>query len=172
MSLLVLLSIPASLEITRAQLSVKPQVLPKFSQALEQRVKANPQDVDAWTKLGHVYFDTNRADQAIRSYSKSLELSPGDPNVLTDLGVMYRRVGRHQEAIASFDKAIAANSKHEQSRFNKGIVQMYDLGDVPGAVATWEALIAVNPVAKAANGTSISQIIDDAKKQLPVNAGQ
>ncbi len=139
---------------------------------LEQQVKANPQDVNAWTQLGHVYFDTNRVDQAIRAYSKSLELRPGDANVLTDLGVMYRRAGRFQEALATFDIAIAANPIHEQAKFNKGIVLMYDLGNVQAAVDVWTLLLNANPGATAANGTPISQIIADAKNQLPVNAGQ
>lgn len=132
---------------------------------LEQRVAANPQDADSWTQLGHVYFDTNRPEKAVRAYTKSLALRPNNPDVLTDLGVMYRRLGNFQESIASFDKAIAASPNHEQSRFNKGIVQMYDLGDVAAAVKSWEELLKVNPVATAANGTPISQIIADAKLQ-------
>jgi cytochrome c-type biogenesis protein CcmH/NrfG len=133
---------------------------------LEQRVAANPQDVEAWTQLGHVYFDTDRPEQAIRAYSKSLELRPDNPDVLTDLGVMYRRAGRFQEAIASFDKASALGPRHEQSRFNKGIVLMYDLGDIPAAIAAWEDLLKVNPMAQTGNGVPISQLIEEARAQL------
>jgi len=140
--------------------------------ALEQAVAGNPQDVDAWVQLGHLYFDANRPEKAIRSYEKSLALRPNDANVLTDLGVMYRRVGRNQEAIASFDKAIAVDPQHQQSRFNKGIVLMNDLADLPGAIATWEELLRVNPAATASNGASVSQIVADAKKQLAAGSGQ
>lgn len=133
--------------------------------ALEQQVAANPQDVDSWTQLGHVYFDTNRPEKAIRAYTKSLELRPNDANVLTDLGVMYRKAGLFPEALSSFDKARALDPRHEQSRFNKGIVLMYDLGDVSGAIAAWEDLLQVNPLAKAGNGIPISQLIDDARAQ-------
>ncbi len=132
---------------------------------LEQKVAANPQDGDAWTQLGHVYFDTNRPNKAIRAYTKSLELRPNDPNVLTDLGVMYRKVGLFQEAISSFDKACALAPRHEQSRFNKGIVLMYDLGDVNGAIVAWEDLLKINPMAQTGNGIPISQVIEDARAQ-------
>jgi cytochrome c-type biogenesis protein CcmH/NrfG len=137
--------------------------------ALEQEVAANPQDGEAWTQLGHVYFDTDNPDKAIRAYTKSLEINPNDANVLTDLGVMYRRAGFFQEALAVFDKARAIAPKHEQSRFNKGIVLMYDLGDINGAIAAWEELLEVNPQAQASNGVPVSQFIDEAKKQAAGN---
>ena len=139
--------------------------------ALEQRVAANPADSSAWVQLGNTYFDASRFDKAIRAYTKYDALQPGNANVLTDLGVMYRRNKQSQEALATFDKAIVGDPKHEQARFNKGIVQMYDLGDIQGAVATWEGLLQVNPGAIAANGTLMSQIVADAKKQLS-GAGQ
>ncbi len=127
---------------------------------LEREVTANPSNVEAWTQLGHVYFDTGRHSQAIRAYNKSLELRPDDANVLTDLGVMYRRNGEPSKAIEAFDKAIVADPNHGQSRFNKGIVLMYDFNDKPGAVAAWEELEKVNPNYTLPNGQTIRQAID------------
>jgi len=126
---------------------------------LEQEVAANPTNVDAWTQLGHVYFDTNNPPKAIRAYEKSLELRPDDPNVLTDLGVMYRRNGQPEKALEAFDKAIAVDPNHQQSRFNKGIVLRYDLNDREGAIKAWEELIKINPEALAPNGQPVSEAI-------------
>ena len=129
--------------------------------ALEQEVALNPTNVNAWTQLGNVYFDTSNFVKAIRAYEKSLELSPDNPNVLTDLGVMYRRSGQPQQALESFDRAIAAAPGHEQSRFNKGIVLRYDFNDREGAVKAWEELLKVNPNATAPNGIPLSEAIKD-----------
>lgn len=126
---------------------------------LEQEVATNPTNVDAWTQLGHVYFDTNNPAKAIRAYEKSLELRPDDPNVLTDLGVMYRRNGQPDKALAKFDRAIALDPRHEQSRFNKGVVLRYDMNDREGAVKVWEELLAINPNALAPNGLPVSEAI-------------
>lgn len=126
---------------------------------LEQEVATNPTNVDAWTQLGHVYFDTNNPAKAIRAYEKSLDLRPDDPNVLTDLGVMYRRNGQPDKALATFDRAIAVDPRHEQSRFNKGIVLRYDMNDREGAVKVWEELLAINPNALAPNGLPVSEAI-------------
>ena len=127
--------------------------------SLEQEVAVNPTNVDAWTQLGHVYFDTENFAKAIRAYEKSLELSPDNPNVLTDLGVMYRRNGQPEKALEKFDRAIAVAPNHEQSRFNKGIVLRYDMNDREGAVKVWEDLIRINPSATAPNGQPLSEAI-------------
>jgi cytochrome c-type biogenesis protein CcmH/NrfG len=126
---------------------------------LEQEVAANPTNVEAWTQLGHVYFDTNNPAKAISAYEKSLELRPNDPNVLTDLGTMYRRNGQPDKALTSFDRAIAVDPRHEQSRFNKGIVLRFDMNDREGAVKAWEELLAINPNAMAPNGQPVSEAI-------------
>jgi cytochrome c-type biogenesis protein CcmH/NrfG len=126
---------------------------------LEQEVAVNPTNVNAWTQLGHVYFDTNNPPKAIRAYEKSLELNPNNPDVLTDLGVMYRRNGQPDKALAKFDQAIAIAPNHEQSRFNKGIVLRYDMNDVEGARKAWEELLKINPNAVAPNGIPVSEAI-------------
>ena len=126
---------------------------------LEQEVAVNPTNVNAWTQLGHVYFDTNNPPKAIRAYEKSLELNPNNPDVLTDLGVMYRRNGQPEKALAAFEQAMTVAPNHEQSRFNKGIVLRYDLNDREGAVKAWEELLKINPNAMAPNGIHVSEAI-------------
>jgi cytochrome c-type biogenesis protein CcmH/NrfG len=126
---------------------------------LEQEVASNPTNVEAWTQLGHVYFDTDNPAKAIRAYEKSLELSPDDPNVLTDLGVMYRRNGEFEKALASFDRAITIAPSLEQPRFNKGVVLFYDLKDREGAIKAWEELLKINPNASTPNGQPLSEAI-------------
>ena len=127
--------------------------------SLEQEVAVNPSNIDAWTQLGNVYFDTGSFAKAIRAYEKSIELSPNNPNVLTDLGVMYRRNGQPGKAVDAFDRAIAIDPNHEQSRFNKGIVLRYDMNDREGAVKVWEELLRINPSATAPNGQPMSEAI-------------
>lgn len=126
---------------------------------LEKEVAVNPDNLQAWTQLGDIYFDTGQHEKAIRVYNRSLELKPDDPNVLTDLGVMYRLNGQPELAIASFDKAMALDPRHEQSRFNKGVVLLNDLQDRAGAVKAWEELLQINPSAVAPNGVLIGEAI-------------
>ncbi len=127
--------------------------------ALEQEALANPNNRQAWVTLGHKYFDTQNFDKAIFAYNKALELNPNDANVLTDLGVMYRRSNRPDDAIAAFNKAIAIDPSHPTSRFNKGVVLLFDKKDKEAGLAVWQELVDINPEATAPDGKLVSEII-------------
>ena len=131
---------------------------------LEKEISKSPDDVEAWIRLGNLYFDANKYDKAIWAYNKSLALSPDNADVLTDLGVMYRRIGRPEEAIKYFDKAIRVDPRHEVSRFNKGIVLMHDLNDMEGAMKAWEELVALNPSAMSSSGQSVKEMLEKFKE--------
>ncbi len=129
--------------------------------SLEKEVAANPGNGEAWTHLGHIYFDSGMAKKAIRAYEKSIEITPNNANVWTDLGVMYRRNGESKKALDAFTRAASIDPAHEQSRFNKGIVLLYDLKDKKGARKAWEELLKINPAALAPNGQSVRQLLDN-----------
>lgn len=133
---------------------------------LEAKVTASPDDYQAWVRLGHLYYDTDQPQKAISAYTRSLELHSGDANLITDLGVMFRRTNQPQKAIDSFNTAMKMDPTHLPSRFNKGIVLMYDLDDPQGAIASWEELLRLNPQAKTANGQPMSDFIASIKRDL------
>ena len=132
---------------------------------LEAEVTANPDNFENWVRLGHLYYDSNQPKKAIAAYNKALTLHSGSADLLTDLGVMYRRDKQPEKAIECFDKAIKMDPSHLPARFNKGIVLMYDLHDPKGAIASWEEILKIDPQAKAANGQSISELVDKIKAE-------
>jgi len=132
---------------------------------LEQFLKENPDNVDAWNQLGNLFFDANRFGDAIDAYERSLALKPGDPGVLTDMGVMYRRNKNPKKAIEIFDLAISADPAFETARFNKGVVLMHDMEDMAGGILAWEGLLKVNPMAKSPNGELLSSLVEKMKQQ-------
>ena len=138
---------------------------PDMIASLEDETAKNPQNTKAWVQLGNEYFDSSQHEKAIWAYQKALELDPNNANAWTDLGVMYRRSGKPQEALQAFDKAIEVDPNHEPSRLNKGIVLLHDMQDFDGAIAAWEGLLAVNPVAMAPTGRSVDEMIQQMKKQ-------
>ncbi len=133
-------------------------------EALKRETTQNPGNVTAWIELGNHYFDTDQFDQSIQAYEKALELDPNNADVWTDLGVMWRRKGNPQKAIAAFDKAMTIDPRHEVSRYNKGIVLMHDLNDSRGAVAVWEDLVRINPMAKSGSGVLIKNMVEKLRK--------
>lgn len=133
---------------------------------LEEQVKKSPEDFAAWVSLGHMYFDSNQPQKAIKSYETALSLQTGDANLWTDLGVMYRRTEQPQKAIECFDKAMSLDTKHQPSRFNKGIVLLYDLNQPEQALANFEQILAINPDAQSVNGGSIREFVEHMKADL------
>lgn len=133
--------------------------------ALLEATKVTPDNVQAWTQLGHFYFDTGKTTQAITAYQKSLTLDGNRPDVWTDIGVMYRRTGKPEKAIESFDRALSINDRHETAMFNKGVVLMHDLNDPKAAINAWDALVKFNPDAKAPNGQLVSTLVTELKKK-------
>ena len=129
------------------------------AKVLEAEVINNPENMEAWIQLGHVYFDTEKFDKAINAYEKALKLNPSNADVLTDLGIMYRRSGQFRKAIEKFDKAVAVDPKHENARLNKGIVLMHDLSDRDGAIRAWEDLLEINPFAMVGDNQSLDQML-------------
>lgn len=146
------------------EIPVTPQQKEMMASLIKQ-AEANPQDVNAWTQLGHLYFDMDQPAQAIDAYEKSLALDPKRPDVWTDLGVMYRRAGQPQQAIQKFDRALSIRPDHQIALFNKGIVLMHDLKDPKGALDAWEKLLAINPDAKTPGGEPLRAIVEQLKKQ-------
>lgn len=135
--------------------------------ALEQATRTTPDNVEAWTQLGHFYFDTGKNAKAIKAYEKSLALDGNRPDVWTDLGVMYRREGDPKKAIECFDRALSINDQHQVAMFNKGVVYMHDLNDAKAALGSWEKLVQINPAAKAPNGQLVSTLVSELKKKNP-----
>lgn len=112
---------------------------------LEGIVKNDPQNYQAWKKLGDNYFDVDLYQKSIESYRKALALDDSDPNVWTDMGVMYRRVGDFTKALEAFDEAIEKGPNHTVSRLNKGVVYIYDLQDTDKGIAAWEDFLRIQP---------------------------
>ena len=133
---------------------------------LEGEATAHPDNFETWTQLGNLYFDTNQPEKAITAYTKSLDLHSGNANIYTDLGVMYRRANQPQKAIEAFNKAIALDASHLPSRYNKGIVLLYDLDDAKGAIASWESILTIDPEAKTGSGESVRDFIAQIKNEL------
>jgi cytochrome c-type biogenesis protein CcmH/NrfG len=136
----------------------------KMAAALEKEAAATPDSAAGWIQLGNLYYDADQHDEAIAAYRKALALAPGNADVWTDLGVMYRRKGQPRKAVEAFDQAAKVDPKHQASRFNKGVVLLHDLEDVPGAIAAWEELIRINPVATTPSGQSVDELLRHIKE--------
>lgn len=147
---------------TQAETSLNEQIA-----TLLQHLEKNPNDGNGWTILGNLYYDTQQPEKAIAAYHRSLEIQPGSPDLLTDLGVMYRRTNQPEKAIQYFNEAIARDSSHIPSLFNKGVVLLNDLHRPDDAIVAWEEIVRIDPTATTSLGQRVTDIIEEIKKDHP-----
>ena len=91
-------------------------------QALEERVKAAPNDLQTRLEYANILHDNAFYDKAIDAYRTYLAKRPNDPNARVDLGICLQSVGRNDEAIAEMRRALKDDPKHLQAHINIGVV--------------------------------------------------
>jgi len=99
---------------------------------------AKPESHEDFVKLGNTNMDSGRYDDAIKYYTKALDIQPENVNVRTDMGTCYRRIGKPDRAVEEYKKSLTFQPDHTNTLANLGIVLAYDINDIDGAVKTWE----------------------------------
>lgn len=155
----------AAAPVDQQQQQLEQQTMEAIS-SLEAEVTRDNNNVEAWTRLGHLYYDTGQVVKAISAYTRSLELQPRNPDVWTDLGVMYRRNQQPEKAIESFEKAYSIQPAHFPSRLNKGIVLLYDFDKPEAAIAAWQEVLDMDANAKMFNGMPLGEAIEEIRKKM------
>lgn len=118
---------------------------------LKETVREDPKNLQAWLKLGDIYFNYNRYREASQAYQQYLSVHPENPEVRTKLGMMLRGLGDIDGAIEAFRKASLIDPKHTESRFQLGAVFLQEKKDVNKAIAAWEDYLKVEPKGQGAN---------------------
>jgi cytochrome c-type biogenesis protein CcmH/NrfG len=127
----------------------------------EQELRRDPDNAEAWTHLGNLYYDAGEAEKSIQAYERALTLTPNLPDVLVDCGVMYRKIKNYSKALEYFAKALAISPRHEFALFNTGIVLYYDLQQHAQGVDAWRMLARINPRAVSPQGRPVVDMIKD-----------
>ena len=120
---------------TRAQQTPAP-VANDSSQAIKQlnaHLSENPNDFDALSNLGDVYFQTSQYMEAIKIYDKALAVNPMSADCLNDKGLAHYFVGDAQSALESLDRAILADPGYVNAWLSKGWV-LLNLGRYQEAI--------------------------------------
>ena len=87
--------------------------------------------VSPWNKpprnRGNAYADQGQHDQAIRDYTKALEINPKHVVAYFNRGNSYREKGQYDRAISYYDKALEINPKHVMTYNNRGLIYLLKL---------------------------------------------
>ena len=113
--------------------------------SFKQMLASNPKDASTIVRLGNLYYDNSKFQEAIDTYGKALEIDPNNVNARTDRGSCYWSLGQADAAIAEFQKSLGVNPTHAQTLYNMGIVYLHGKNDIAEARKYWEKLLATNP---------------------------
>jgi tetratricopeptide (TPR) repeat protein len=128
-----------------------------------------PRDASIRRRLGDLYFEAERFDEAIRWYEEAVRLDPRDVEASTALGVSYYYTNQPDRALEQFDRSLAIDPSHARTMLNVGIVRAFGKQDLRGAVAAWERVVAVAP--DSPEGRAARQALETLRAAHPGVAG-
>lgn len=120
---------------------------------LRDIVAKEPDNLNAWIKLGNIAMDTKKFDEAINAYTNVLRLDPSNVNVRVDMGTCYRRSGNAIKANEAYEKAIEIQPDHLYAHKNRGVVLAFDLHRYAEAAKEFETYLNLSP-----NASDVEQI--------------
>lgn len=89
---------------------------------LHRILNINPRFADIQNKLGIIFNQTNRLEQASRAFEKALEINPGYTEASLNLAITYSDLGKYEQAREVFERAakISKAGANEIDPFIKG----------------------------------------------------
>jgi cytochrome c-type biogenesis protein CcmH/NrfG len=117
----------------------------KQAEPLLAKLKTNPKDVELLNKTALTYKAAHQFKDAITYFQKALDVDPKNVAIRTDMASCMYYTGDVDGALAELDKSLTYDPKHPGTLMNIGIIKWQGKNDVPGAVASWEKLLKLNP---------------------------
>jgi len=106
--------------------------------------KASPENPRVLARMGDLYRQEGRIEDAVASFKKALAITPYDALIYNNLGVTYAQAGKHAEAAAAYQKATELNPGLAEAYFNLGNLYMAS-GRPHDAVRAYKQSIETNP---------------------------
>lgn len=89
---------------------------------LKAALEQSPENRDILFRLGSLYFESNRYNEAIEIYKRILKLKSDDVETLTDLGLALHYTRNSQEGIKYLKKATSISPYHQRAWLSLGFV--------------------------------------------------
>ena len=89
-------------------------------EGFSRAVKADPQNVHAWSNLGVVQQQAGRFPQALEAYETAARINPGYAQNLFNMGKVHQDLGHAQEAVDSFQRAVDAQPAYFEAYASLG----------------------------------------------------
>lgn len=139
---------PAGVELLREmENEPMPADLASFVDRMERTTQIQPENGEAWYRLGQAYIAQQRPAEAVEAFGHSLQLMGEHPEALAQLGQARFFANDNQlddEGAAILTRALELNPNQPTALGLFGIAA-FESGDYPRAIAYWERLQAGMP---------------------------
>src|SRR6266852_4637358 len=81
---------------------------------LNTAIEDGEETTEVFAAKGHIQFELEQYDDAIKTYEKLLALAPRHPTANFNLGICHEKLGRWQEATDAFQKSIEVDPQREE----------------------------------------------------------
>ena len=107
-------------------------------------VRADPNDSEAYSNMGLIYFQFKKYKDALKSYQKAIEIKPDYAEAYFNLGNVFKALGKLTEAEKSYLNAIKSNSKFLAAYFNLAST-FIALNKLTEAESTYKKILELKP---------------------------
>ena len=132
---------------------------------IQNVIKDDPTNVNAWIKLGNINMDVRRYPDAIASYAHALKLDPRNVDVRVDMGSCYRYAGMPEKAVEEYRKALEISPDHPNGNKNLAITLADDFKKYDEAADLLEKYLKRNPGDP--DAAKMRDIIKDLRRSKP-----
>ncbi|MBZ5606259.1 MAG: tetratricopeptide repeat protein, partial [Acidobacteriia bacterium] len=124
---------------------------------LNTAIENGEETAEVFAAKGHVQFELEQYDDAIKTYEKLLSLAPRHPTANFNLGICYEKLGRWQEATDAFQKSLEIDPQREEAQLGLGICLLHQEKPEP-AIGYFDKVLQRQPAHETALfGKAVSQ---------------
>ena len=148
-------SSPAPVESSTIGLDEEPQFEPLDEAEvarLEKMAAESTEDAELHARIGKLYLDAGRFDDALGWLERAVELAPRGLPPRNHLALTYLNVGRLEDAVATYEGSLGVDPNHPPSLLGLGRIKLYVEQDIEGGLSMWQKLIEVAPDSTEAMG--------------------
>jgi Tfp pilus assembly protein PilF len=109
----------------------------------EEATRREPQEPDAWFRLGLCQEKCGKPKQSRESYLKAISLRPGFGLALNNLGAVYNGLGKYDAAIDVLERAVKSDDKLLDAHASLAFA-FYHLAKYPQAAAAADRALKLN----------------------------
>ncbi|EGB16512.1 Tetratricopeptide TPR_1 repeat-containing protein [Pseudodesulfovibrio mercurii] len=107
------------------------------------RVKQNPDDLDALVGLGNSFLMMRAWDRALEPLEKARQLKPDDVTVLKAVGIAYFNKQEYPKAVEAYETILKVDPEDTLALFNLGVIYKHNLQKPDVAQTYFEKVLAL-----------------------------